>query len=356
MNTAPDVTIVTVCFNAREQLPACIQSVYEQKLDGLSIEHLVVDGASTDGTPGYLEEQLQAGRIERYVSEPDHGIYDAMNKALRLSCGTVIAFLNADDRFLPRAIRKLASPILEGGADYAFGGARKESGGQFLESWPPNVKKAYIACPYCHQTLFCRTDIMREIGGFDDQAFRIAADCDFMCHLLDRKLRYRCFEEDLVAFSVDGASSNSPKAAADDMVLLLWKHWDVLFQRARTERDFAEFLTVDLLNKVRLLETCGHIRNKDIRPFASHLDRMWSDLEQAGGWPNLSLFSRVRRHFIQPLLQRGRLGSVARARMLWYSYSNQLPAIHPYKDDVLRTYTLSGYMRLVVGKLKAKLH
>lgn len=356
MNTAPDVTIVTVCFNAREQLPACIRSVYEQKRDGLRIEHLIIDGASTDGSPDYLEEQLQAGCIDRYVSEPDHGIYDAMNKALRLARGTVIAFLNADDRFLPGAIRTLAFPILENRADYTFGGARKESGGQYLESWPPNINKAYIACPYCHQTLFCRTEIMREIGGFDDEAFRIAADCDFMCHLLDRKLRYQSFEEDLVAFSLDGASSNSPKAAADDMVLLLWKHWDILLDKARAERAFAEFLTVDLLNKVRLLETCGRIRNKDIRPFASHLDSMWSDLEQAGGWPNAGVFSRVRRHFIQPMLHRGNLGAMARARMLWYSFRNQLDASHPYKDDVLRTYTLSGYMRLVVGKLKARLH
>ncbi len=350
MNIDPDITIVTVCFNAYAQLPDCIRSVYDQKQDGLHIEHLIVDGASTDGTPGYLEEQLQAGRIERYVSESDQGIYDAMNKAIRLARGRTIAFLNADDRFLPGAIRKLAAPILEGRVDYTFGGARKESGGQYLESWPPNINKAYIACPYCHQTLFCRTDIMREIGGFDDQTFRIAADCDFMCHLIDRHMRYEAFEEDLVAFSVDGASSNSPKAAADDMVLLLWKHWDVLMARARQEIAYAEFLTVDLVNKIRLLEVCGTEYGRSIDRCLQYIDSMWTDLEALGAWRKPRVYACVRKRYIRHLQLHGCLGRWGRFGLLWLSYRIQLDDNHRYKGDVVRSYTIRQYMRKIFAR------
>ena len=77
-----DLTIITVCRNARALLQLTLESVIEQKAkENLRIEHLIIDGASTDGTPEWLAELQAAGKIESYISEPDAGIYDAMKSA-----------------------------------------------------------------------------------------------------------------------------------------------------------------------------------------------------------------------------------------------------------------------------------
>lgn len=83
------LTIITVCYNALPELCGTVESVLAHKRrHSLSIEHLIVDGASTDGTPAMLETMHREGKIEAYVSEADEGIYDAMNKGIRLARGT----------------------------------------------------------------------------------------------------------------------------------------------------------------------------------------------------------------------------------------------------------------------------
>ena len=98
-NEAPLVTVITVCYNLLKNGRAghfrqCLKSVSTQ--DYPAIEHLVIDGASQDGTVEQLEQYARQGWI-RYISEPDTGIYDAMNKGIRLARGKYIAFLNSDD-------------------------------------------------------------------------------------------------------------------------------------------------------------------------------------------------------------------------------------------------------------------
>ncbi len=97
---APLVTVITATWNAAATLPECLASVEAQ--DYPNVEHLVMDGASRDNTVDILRKH--AGKRMRWVSEPDRGIYDAWNKGLRLAQGEWIAFLGADDVYLPGAI------------------------------------------------------------------------------------------------------------------------------------------------------------------------------------------------------------------------------------------------------------
>lgn len=89
------VSIVTVCFNSAETIRDSIESVLLQSHS--NIEHIIIDGASTDGTAEVLSEYR--GQVARIVSEPDDGIYDAMNKGIRLATGDIVGILNADDYF-----------------------------------------------------------------------------------------------------------------------------------------------------------------------------------------------------------------------------------------------------------------
>ena len=89
------VSLITVCFNAAEHIATALESVSAQR--GVDVEHLVLDGASTDGTQEIVRRHAEPWRT--LVSEPDRGIYDAMNKGLARASGDVIGTLNADDFF-----------------------------------------------------------------------------------------------------------------------------------------------------------------------------------------------------------------------------------------------------------------
>ncbi len=114
------LSIITVTYNAEKELPATMQSISEQTFG--DYEHLVVDGASSDGTLA-VAERYASGRT-RVVSEPDQGLYDAMNKGLRLAEGDYVMFLNAGDALVGRDALARIARGLETGADVAYGQTR----------------------------------------------------------------------------------------------------------------------------------------------------------------------------------------------------------------------------------------
>lgn len=102
----PSFTIVTPCLNGAATLQQALDSVRTQDYGG-EVEHVVVDGGSTDGTVDILEERRSAGEAGlRYVSEPDRGLSDAVNKGIRMARGDVVGWLNADDVYLPGALAR----------------------------------------------------------------------------------------------------------------------------------------------------------------------------------------------------------------------------------------------------------
>ncbi len=119
MSGLPSITVVTPCLNAAATIGECLESVRSQ--DHRAVEHVVVDGGSTDGTV----ELLEAAEGITWVSEPDDGRPDAANKGVGLSSGDVVAWLNADDRYEPGALRVVAEAFAaDPGAVWATGYCR----------------------------------------------------------------------------------------------------------------------------------------------------------------------------------------------------------------------------------------
>ena len=99
------ISIVTVCLNSARSIGDTLASVNAQT--HAEIEHIVIDGGSTDGTQDLVRQRGE--RVRRFISEPDRGIYDAMNKGLALATGEIVGFLNADDVFAsPEAVERIA--------------------------------------------------------------------------------------------------------------------------------------------------------------------------------------------------------------------------------------------------------
>jgi len=179
------LSVVTVCRNSARTIRQTLESFLEQ--DHPEKELVVVDGASTDETPAIVRS-LSDGTF-RILSEPDRGLYDAMNKGLALFTGDAVGFLNSDDRYKDKECLARIAAALEQ-ADISFGDldfvkdhpdrtiARRWRGspfekGSFRRGWMP-----------AHPTFYVRRRVVESVGRFD-LSYPIAADYDYMLRALE---------------------------------------------------------------------------------------------------------------------------------------------------------------------------
>lgn len=195
----PKITVVTSVFNLiknkrEEVFRRCVESVHAQNYAG-EIEHLISDGASTDGTLELLEEYHKKGWI-RYTSQADKGPYDGMNNGLANATGSYVTFLNSDDYYHSDSAISTASRVLERtNADYCYGDARVVNLNTGMEIvWEGSLDNLPFGMHYCHQTMFVKTAVLREMGGFDLQ-YKVSADSDICL---------RIFREGKKGVHVDG--------------------------------------------------------------------------------------------------------------------------------------------------------
>ena len=200
MKNNPKITVVTVCYNAVDVIEKTILSVINQTYS--NIEYIVIDGNSNDGTVDVIRKY--ADKISKWVSEPDNGIYDAMNKGTDLATGEWINFMNAGDFFVNNHVIENLLPVFGEKHDVIYGDTI------FVNDGNKKGQKAYErenAMPsFCHQSSFISTLLMKRYHY--DQSFIIAADTDFF----DRIYKEGCdfFHVDLFLSMVnmDGVSSN----------------------------------------------------------------------------------------------------------------------------------------------------
>lgn len=206
----PTLTIITAVHNRVGTLAQTLASLQAQ--EGVRVEHVVIDGASTDGSVELL--RAQHVRIAVLVSEPDHGIYDALNKGLARATGDVVGFLHADDffaheRVLERVAAAFADPAVEavyGDLDYVTRDAtrviRRWRSGAYA---PEKLAQGWMPP---HPTLYLRRALYQRLGGFDT-SFRIAADYEFMLRMFSAGVRPAYLPEVLVKMRWGGESNRS---------------------------------------------------------------------------------------------------------------------------------------------------
>lgn len=205
-------SIITVCLNSAATIRDTIESVLAQ--DYGSVEHIIVDGASRDGTMDVVSGYGK--RIAKVVSEPDRGMYDSANKGLRLATGDVVGYLNSDDFYAaPDVLSTMAQAFARGDVDAVHGDldfidpgdtsritrrfrSREFVPGDFKKGWHP-----------AHPTFYVRREVLLEIGGFDE-SYRIASDIDIMMRVLEvRRARSTYIPRVLIKMREGGLSNGS---------------------------------------------------------------------------------------------------------------------------------------------------
>ena len=204
-------SVITVCFNSAETLGRALDSVAKQ--DWAKIEHIVIDGGSKDGTAQVLADN--STRLAYVVSEPDRGIYDAMNKGLDWATGDVICFLNADDYYdSTQVLSKVAAAMQHENLDAIVGDVgffRKDNINRLVRHYRSSrftPKRLAWGWMPAHPALFMRKEVFQRTGHFKTD-YQIAADYEYVVRAFCGKkpLRYKHLPEVLVRMQMGGVST-----------------------------------------------------------------------------------------------------------------------------------------------------
>lgn len=202
-----DITIITINYNGEKTLKRTLESIYQQSYNK-KFEYIIIDGKSTDKSleviKGYQKKFLERNIIYKWISEPDSGIYNAMNKGIILSSGEIIGFLNSDDWYERDTLKKVADNFEKNNIDMLYGMLRYVDNEKFVR-----IKGEYNACGINHYpTVFLKKIIYKRYGNYNEK-YKIAADADLLLRLKQEKINYKFIESILTNFSITGISNKN---------------------------------------------------------------------------------------------------------------------------------------------------
>lgn len=208
------VSIITSCYNRAATIRSAIESVLAQ--DYNDIEFIVVDGSSTDGSLDIIREY--ADRISVIISEPDHGMYEAINKGIRVATGEIIGLLHSDDFFYDNGvIGRIVERMKRTHADFLYGDGlfvNPDNTNKVVRNWIGGgyrlwkVRHGWLPL---HPTCYIRRDVMMRLGLYNE-SYKIAADSDLLVrYLLTGGLTVTYLNEYVVRMRMGGLSTDSAK-------------------------------------------------------------------------------------------------------------------------------------------------
>ena len=208
------VSIITSCYNRAATIRSAIESVLAQ--DYNDIEFIVVDGSSTDGSLDIIREYVD--RISIIISEPDHGMYEAINKGIRVATGEIIGLLHSDDFFYDNGvIGRIVKRIKRTHADFLYGDGlfvNPDNTNKVVRNWIGGgyrlwkVRHGWLPL---HPTCYIRRDVMMRLGLYNE-SYKIAADSDLLVrYLLTGGLTVTYLNEYIVRMRMGGLSTDSAK-------------------------------------------------------------------------------------------------------------------------------------------------
>jgi glycosyltransferase involved in cell wall biosynthesis len=252
--TVPLITVVTVVYNGAKHLEQAIKSVVNQTYK--NIEYIVIDGGSTDGTLDIIKQY--ENHIAYWVSEPDNGIYHAMNKGIEKASGEFIGILNADDWYEPEVMEKVAKKInnLEGDVEdrviYCDYYNYDEELSTALKTRQTSEMKYWKGMTVSHQSMFIHRTIYEKLG-FYSLEYYFASDYEYFLRMMKAGIRFEKLDFNGINFRIGGTSTRYMNRSISEVSRIIRKYFGVF------SKEYPLFLITNrlpsMLGNIRILMT-----------------------------------------------------------------------------------------------------
>lgn len=259
----PLISIITVVRNGEKYLEQTIQSVLNQTYE--NIEYIIIDGVSTDGTLDIIRKYED--QIAYWVSEPDGGIYDAMNKGIQLSTGEIIGILNSDDWYLPSAVCQSVQGIQKTGAYFSYGKVylTKENGLVFGCTSPLNDKemseRIFKEMPFPHLSVFVTRRLYEKIGVFDN-SYGLSADYELFVRAYTKGLKGTDIREFIGFFRTGGRSGGIQTFKESKKIVLKYGkgkvYANIMFYRSLLKVALNKIFPLPLIKMIKKMTKSKH--------------------------------------------------------------------------------------------------
>ena len=217
----PKISIVTVCYNAGKEIERTIQSILEQTYQ--NIEYIIIDGASTDNTVNIIKQYED--KINYWISEPDDGIYYAMNKAIDVATGEWVNFMNAGDTFADKAVVENMVVQSISNADIYYGSRFRHHNKNNIQLEPCwSLKEMFYVMPFGHQAAFTKKHILKTLKY--DTSYRLSADYDFFIRCYNESYKFKQLDFPICNFCGGGLSQQQNFKSLIETIKLLTDYSD----------------------------------------------------------------------------------------------------------------------------------
>lgn len=243
----PIISVITVTYNlvssGRKQIfMKCLDSVQAQQ--GVQIEHIIIDGGSSDTTLQLIKEYHNKNYPIKYISLNDDGIYEAMNRGLVIAKGEYVIFLNSDDYYHhPQGLQVSLCTLKKTQCDFSFASIKGIGGYSLHEDVLDYLSDVFIRAIFSHQSLLVSKRLMVEMHGYD-LSYRSAADYDFVLRMI-LSGRKGCYVDlPFVSYSINGLSSTNLKQSRLETALV-YKRLFKAYEDVQLSYDDAYFIPVN---------------------------------------------------------------------------------------------------------------
>ncbi|MDE6011067.1 MAG: glycosyltransferase [Muribaculaceae bacterium] len=225
----PLISLITITFNAAGEIVPTMKSIAEQSFR--DFEHIVVDGASTDATLQLVRQM--GGRSVKILSEPDDGLYDAMNKGLKMARGMFVLFLNAGDSFATPGTLELYAKAASNGADIIYADTViVDAVGNILRPRHLSVPEVLTPDSFADGMLICHQAFMvkRNIAPLYNLQYRFSADYDWTIRCIKHTLPERCVNLHSVTIHYldNGMTEKNKKASLKERFAIMKEHYGII--------------------------------------------------------------------------------------------------------------------------------
>ena len=259
--SSPKVSVITVCYNAIESIEGTIRSVVAQTYN--NIEYIVVDGGSTDGTLDVINRY--ENKISKIISEPDKGIYDAMNKGIKAATGEWINFRNSGDMFATReVVSEMFKEPVDDDVAVLHGDCYFVSDFDYIKTVPPivnNPDSYKYEMPVHHSASFIRAKVHKDTPF--DLSYKASADYDFFYKCSKKGLRFEYRPVAVATFAIGGYTSTHKGVTIRENRRLQGKY-NTRIDRFLTETKIKKIEVTDKVKQI-IASHSKYVRERQLR-------------------------------------------------------------------------------------------